>query len=78
MPVERTQLLGIAKDVLLSLGIGDARDLELNYVKKEGNNWKVGFLFSRYIDFGAKRSGIFEVDGGTGDVSLSALDRFWK
>jgi len=79
MPIQRDQLLGITEKVLATLGVSDYKTVEINYALKTANKWRVGFLFERRYDWTAgKRSGIYEINADTAEITFSALDRFWK
>ncbi len=49
MKVEPHQLIDIAKNVLIQMGIHDYEDVELTWVMKAGNEWRVNFSFKREL-----------------------------
>jgi len=77
MKVESYDLVNVAKNVLIQLGITDYRDVKLTYVLKEGNEWKVNFSYWKGIDFFQSVSS-FAVNAQTGEITGMWVDRVWK
>ena len=77
MKVESQNLLDIAKNVLVQVGIHEYRDINLTYASKTSNEWRVNFSYFKGLDFFQKVSS-FAVDAETGEIRGLWLDRTWK
>ena len=77
MKVESHDLINIAKNVLIQLGVTDSRDVKLTYAFKDGDIWKVNFSYYKQYDFFQSLSS-FAVDAETGEILGIWVDRTWK
>ena len=77
MAVEYTNLQEIARKVLNGMGIYAYEDLQLTYVFKVGDEWRVNFSFKEK-DSPFKEVGDFAVDAETGEITHAAKGLLWK
>lgn len=77
MSVERSQLLEITKTVLTELGITNATNVELTYVEKMKDEWRVSFNYTPPTSW-SKSVGCFSVNVESGEITFSALGKVWK
>lgn len=75
MKVEAYQLLDVAKNILIQMGIHDCKDVKLTWILKVDNEWRVNFSYTTGI---YEKVGAFAVDAETGEIRHSALGRVWK
>lgn len=76
MKVESYQLLDIAKNVLIQLGVHDYENVKLTYVMKDGQSWRVNFSYNeKYSSF--IKQGCFEVNAVSGEITGMWAYRVW-
>lgn len=76
MKVEFHQLLDVAKNVLIQMGVRDYKEVELTYVLKVGNEWRVNFSYFKGNSI-YKTVSCFAVDAETGEIRGIWTTRAW-
>jgi len=77
MAIERDDLLEVAKEALEGLGIKNYSNIQLTYIQKAGNGWRVSFTYTPFMGW-SEKIGCFAVDIDTEEITFTALDRVWK
>lgn len=77
MTIQASQLLDIAKNVLIRMGVHGFRDVELTLAKKERKEWLVNFSYKDQLAWYDKHA-CFAIDVESGEIRGMWLDRVWK
>ena len=77
MSIPPEELITITKRVLKLLGVTSYTDLQLTYVLKDEDTWKVSFSYLPFLSI-ARKVGCFRVDAETREIVGMWLDRTWK
>ena len=77
MTTQASQLLDIAKNVLIKMGVHGFTDVKLTLATKEGNEWLVNFSYKDQVAWYDKYA-CFAIDVESGEIRAMWLDRVWK
>ena len=77
MSIERSQLLGITEKVLRELGVHSSSSIQLTYVQKVKDEWRVSFNYTPQISW-SKDVGCYSIDAESGEITFSVLGKIWK
>lgn len=77
MTIQPEELKNFAGKALRIMGVTGFTGLELTYVLKDGDTWKVSFSYMPSMSF-ARKTGCFKIDTENGEFEGMWLDRTWK